>query len=213
LENTFYFLKIMKSKSNIVLIVLLILNLSLLVYLLIPKMISIQPVRQSEIIYADNREAENLMISSFREEGSSINREALFKDPGGNVIPLTDLIRKEGKFFLFLPSSSCHSCLTSILQNIEHCWGKEELDQIVFYTSFQADEETDIVRKDYGLPVYTIGDNYLGFISEREQNYFMFYLTPGFEIKYFLTFNPDMKRLNTQYLKLCTQVFHEPNDK
>lgn len=73
----------------------------------------------------------------------------------------------------------------------------------MFFTSYQNTDEIAEIQNDFNISIYSIGKNYIGFESERSQNYFMFYLDSDLNVSHYFPFYSEVPDYNFLYLRVC----------
>lgn len=154
---------------------------------------------QSAFIYA------NEIIYNFITESITIvDKNVRFINMGGSSYSLYDLLNGySGRYFFYIPKISCHNCFHDFLEQIFNTWGSKKFNSIIFFTSFQNTEDIVEIQNTFNITIYTIGQNYIGFESERSQNYFMFYLDSDLNTSYYFPFYSEVSDYNLLYLRIC----------
>ena len=132
-----------------------------------------------------------------------MDKNVRFINMGGSSYSLYDLLNGySGRYFFYIPKISCHNCFHDFLEQISNTWGSKKFNSIIFFTSFQNTEDIVEIQNTFNITIYTIGQNYIGFESERSQNYFMFYLDSDLNTSYYFPFYSEVSDYNLLYLRI-----------
>lgn len=182
---------------NIILLLVILVNIYL-VLTLFPK--KSKPISE-RIITVQDQMIQDVIIQLLESQNKKIADSTYFTATNNLRYSTGDLVGARDTWFLYLPSKSCHNCLSNILADIEVYWGNEQLNKIIFYTSFNDNQSVAEIEKDFEIPVLNIGNNYLGIPHERRQEYFIFCLDREERVKYFFPLNQDRPKLNILFFR------------
>ncbi|MDP2235304.1 MAG: hypothetical protein Q8J88_02615 [Bacteroidales bacterium] len=143
----------------------------------------------------------DMILQLLESQNLEIIDSVYFSTTCNSNYSITDLTGGSNTWFLYLPSTSCHNCLSSILADIEFHWGSEILNDIIFYTSFNDSLSVVEIENDFKIQVFNLKNNYLGISHERRQEYFIFCLDETKRIKYFFPLNQDRSQWNNLFFR------------
>jgi hypothetical protein len=152
-------------------------------------------------IIIESRIHDGIIFEIIKHQGIYINSDIIISIQNDSTT-IRELINNSGSFFFYIPAVGCQSCLHEILEAIEKHFGKRFDQDIIFITSHIAPHEYKKLISQFDIDIYYIGDEYLGFNSQREQDYFMFYLDSTFISSFYMPINVG-SNLNNKYFKMC----------
>lgn len=181
---------------NLILLVVLLANVYVLIFYSKRKESIIE-----RIVLIQDHLAQDLILQLLESQNTEIIYTANFTTTFNSRHSIFDLIRGSNTWFSYLPSTVCHNCLTNILADIELHWGKEMLNDIIFYTSFSDSLSVAEIENDFKIQVLNLKNNYLGFPHERRQEYFIFCLDETGRIEYFFPLIQERAQWNNLFFK------------
>lgn len=148
--------------------------------------------------------SKKLCVYKLIEEGIRVNPNLTLIDTSNIAISFKDLHQIDSSlYYLYIPPGGCHRCLAEVLQEILQFGGKEFRDKIVFISSFMKPDKRDEIVRDYQIALYILENEYLGFLSERENLYFIFRMDiKGVTSRYHIL-DGNLSQISAQYLKYC----------
>jgi hypothetical protein len=148
--------------------------------------------------------AKKLCLYKIIEENVIIDTSSLLLDTNNNLLHFENLFLTDTlRYFLYIPSGGCHSCLSEVKHEILQYGGESFYEKMVFITSFIAGGKLDKIIDQYHLPIYYIKDKYLGFLSERENLYFIFAMDKMGNTSRYHILDGNLTQISAQYFKYC----------
>ena len=186
--------------NKILIVFLIVLNVSLLLKLFLV----FRPYNENIICNSgESYAAKQLQLYLLIESGKKINPNTLLYGSQGSSILLSDLITKDTIcYFVHIPSGGCHSCLSSVLEDIDKLSFSLK-NRLHFFTSYMDDHELKELENQYSIEILNLKNNSFGFLSEREQKYFVFNLENDFIAKQFHLLDGSLNEFTRQYVKYC----------